>query len=192
MSVKDEPERFRWTTLERRRLADCSPWLELWSERVQLPDGRIVEDFYRIDQPDYAMVLPLAGDGRILALWHYKHGPGRVHLNLPAGYLEPGDEPLEAARRELLEETGHEAERWQRLGAFCVDGNRGCGQAHLYLASGLRAVQEPDSGDLEEMELEFISIDAMRKYLAAGVIGTLGAAAAIGLGLDVLGRRGVE
>jgi ADP-ribose pyrophosphatase len=187
MGVKGEPERYRWTTLGQRRLLACPPWLEVWVERVRLPDGRVIDDFYRVQQPDYAMVVPTAADGCVLALWHYKLGAGRVHLSLPAGYLAPGDGPLEAAQRELLEETGYEAEHWRHLGSFCVDGNRGCGQAHFYLASGLRAVQEPDSGDHEEMELEFMLPEMLRQHLAAGRVGTLAAAAAIGLGLDALG-----
>ncbi|MGH2499881.1 MAG: NUDIX hydrolase, partial [Candidatus Limnocylindria bacterium] len=56
----------------------------------------------------------------------YKHGPRAVGLSLPAGYLDDGEEPLDAARRELREESGHEAEGWTSLGRFVVDGNYGC------------------------------------------------------------------
>jgi len=57
-------------------------------------------------------------------------------LQLPAGYLEDGEEPEACARRELLEETGYVADEWESLGAYCPDGNRGFGQAPFFLARG--------------------------------------------------------
>lgn len=173
-----------WETVERRLAADASPWLKLWQETVRLPDGRIIPDYYTIEHADYAVVYAIQKDGRVLVQWRYKHGPRNVNLGLPAGFVEKGEEPLAAAKRELLEETGRQASRWTRLGSFATDGNRGGGHAHVFLAEETTQIQEPNPDDLEDMCLELVTADELRQHLRAGAVGTLGAAAAIAMGLD--------
>jgi ADP-ribose pyrophosphatase len=171
-----------WQTLSRRELVNGRPWLRLMAEDIQLPDGRIVRDFYTIEAPDYVMIVALTADTKAAIVERsYKHGPGRVSLTLPAGYIEPGEEPATAARRELLEETGHAADSWQHLGTFTVDGNRGCGAAHIYLARDARRTAAPDAGDLEEMEIHFLTLPALRAALFRGDVAQLPVVAAIGM-----------
>jgi ADP-ribose pyrophosphatase len=167
-----------WKTVERKRIVSCGPWLEVWQEAVRLPDGRLVDDYYRIEQPDYVVVFPVADDGEVVCMWRYKHGPQEVCLGLPAGGVEDGEEPLDAAKRELLEEAGFEAGEWQTFSPYWVDGNRGFGRAHVLMARGLRRVAEPDSGDLEEMQLVTMSCDEFEEHILAGNVGTLGQVAA--------------
>lgn len=164
-------------------MADRSPWLTLWEERVDVGEGRTLDGFNVIEAPDYAVVFALTEDGRVLAMWHYKHGPRALTLGLPAGFCEPGESPLDCARRELLEETGHTATEWSLLGAFAVDGNRGMGTAHAFIARGCRKVGEPTEGDLEEYRMELLAPTALRQHLVKGDLRTLGAAATAGLGL---------
>ena len=178
-----------WKSVQRRCILDASPWIRIWIETVRLPDGRLVDDFYQLEQPDYVMVLALTEANEVISIWHYKHGPRNINLGLPAGYVMPTESPVDAARRELLEEAGCEADIWQHLGSFTVDGNRGCGQAHIYLARGLHMVTEPDADDLEEIELDVMSLEDLEQHLRSGKVATLGAAAAIGLGLHVLGKE---
>jgi ADP-ribose pyrophosphatase len=170
-----------WETLSRRKVVDCHPWLCLWAEDVQLPDGRVVEGFVTIEMPDYVVVVALTPDGRVVVERNYKHGPRRACLNLPAGYVEPGEEPLAAARRELLEETGYMAEEWLALGGFTNDGNRGCGMGHLFLARRAQKVTEPDAGDLEDMEIGLMGLPEVAVAVRRGDVAVLSVAAAIGL-----------
>lgn len=175
-----------WEVIDSRLVVDASPWLRLRRETVRLPDGRLVSDYYQLDQPDYAEVFAVTGADRVIGLWRYKHGSRSVNLGLPAGYLAPGESPLTAARRELFEETGYQADDWQSLGSFTVDGNRGCGQAHIFLARGARLMGDPDPDDLEELQIELIGIHDLDLHLRAGRVTTLGAATAIALGLRAL------
>ena len=90
---------------------------------------------------------------------------------------------MTAARRELLEETGYEAEEWTSLGRYVVDGNRGAGVGHLYLARGARKVAEPDADDLEEQELLELSRREVEAALLAGEFKVMSWATVVALAL---------
>ncbi len=175
-----------WQTLSRREVLDAQPWLRVLAEDIQLPDGRVVRDFFTIEAPDYVMIVALTADNAAIVERSYKHGPRTVSLTVPAGYIERGEEPIVAAQRELREETGYIADSWQRLGAFTVDGNRGCGTAHIYLARDAHRMAEPDHGDLEEMEILFLSLAALREALFRGDVAQLPAVAAMSMAVVAL------
>jgi len=146
-----------WSVIESRTLLSAQPYLDVRAERVALPDGRVVEDYYQVDITPFVCVFAEAGDGNILVIRQYKHGAKRVSLTFPGGHIDAGETPLDAARRELLEETGFAAGRWLSLGGYVINANQGCGMAHLFVAKQCRKVSQPDSGDLEEMEIMLLS-----------------------------------
>ena len=157
-----------WTVLDRRILLDASPFLRVHEETIELPDGRRIERFYQVDQNDFVLMFVEDETGRSLMLRQYKHGARRVSLTFPAGMMAPGEDPLVAAKRELLEETGYEAAEWTALGSYVVQGNhRGCA-CHMFHARGARKVAEADSGDLEEMRLELLTRAELIAAAAAG------------------------
>ncbi len=146
-----------WVVRHEKTLLTGAPFIEVSAQSVELPDGRTVDDFYQIRMPDYACILPETGDGRLLLLRSYRHGPRRVCLTFPGGQLASGELPLDAAKRELLEETGHVADAWRHLGSFVTQANQRCQTAHFFAAGSCREVQAPDSGDLEEQELVMLT-----------------------------------
>jgi ADP-ribose pyrophosphatase len=172
-----------WETLGRQVLLAAPPWFEVIRERVRLPGGRVLDDFYRIVLPDFALVVPVTPDGRIVMVRGYKHGLGRVNLSPPAGQVEPGEEPLAAARRELLEETGYAADDWDSLGRFVVDGNRQCGTMHLFVARGARRVARPVADETEELRVELLGRDGLTEALRRGELGNLAGAGGSALAL---------
>jgi ADP-ribose pyrophosphatase len=89
------------------------------------------------------------------------------------GYIEPNEDPLEAAKREVLEEMGYAASEWHSLGQWVIDANRGVGTAYAFLALGAKKIQERDADDLEEQELIFLSREAIEKALLNGGIKVL-------------------
>jgi ADP-ribose pyrophosphatase len=165
---------------ERVELLDAAPWLHVWAEDVRLPDDRIIDGYLRLEMLDYVVIVALTDSG-VIVLRSYKHGPADIVTSLPAGYLEPDEEPVDAARRELLEETGHVSEQWEELGSFVVDGNRGAGTVHMFLARRAREIAAPDPGDLEETEMSLVPLDNLLEAVRGGTVSVLPMAAAVAL-----------
>ena len=175
-----------WHVLSNTVLLDCSPWLRVYREHVRLPNGHELDDYYRIDMPDWAQIFAVTEDGHVPMVRHYKHGAGVTSLELPAGYLDEGEAPDEAARRELVEETGLVADEWRALGSYFIDGNRGCGATHIFLARGARQVRAPQLEASEIMEQKRLTLAEVRAAWLGGTFKNLGTLGAVGLALAVL------
>ncbi|HEY53428.1 MAG TPA: NUDIX hydrolase [Caldilineae bacterium] len=175
----------RWQVLEERLLLDKRPWLRVKEQTVRLADGRVIDDYLVAEAPSYAIIFPVLPDGRILAVEEYKHGIGRIVLQLPAGLLDPGEDALTGAKRELLEETGYQAGTWQALGSFYDDSNRGMSLGHYFFATNLKQVAEPDAGDLDEVRPIVLTPTALRAAIHAGRVTTASVVASMMLGLEM-------
>lgn len=172
-----------WTVLSSREVYAAEPWLKVHLDTVELPDGRRVE-FHQVEVRDFALIVPQTEDGRFVLLRQYKHGARRVNVSFPAGGIEPGEAPLECAKRELLEETGYAAEEWHACGGYVQMGNLRGSTGYLFLARGCRKVAEPDSGDLEEMRVEVMDRAALLAAMAAGDFAIMAQVAALLLALE--------
>ncbi|MFL5801071.1 MAG: NUDIX hydrolase [Roseiflexaceae bacterium] len=172
-----------WKTLDRRIVLQQPPFLVVENHSVELPDGRVIPDWPWIITPDYINVVAITTEETFLCFRQTKYGVDGTSLAPVGGYLEPGEAPLLAAQRELREETGYAAETWADLGQYCVDGNRGAGTAHLFLARDARRVADPVADDLEEQHLLHLSRGEVEIALAAGEFKVLAWAAVIALAL---------
>lgn len=163
-----KPKHELWKVLETRDLLVAPPWLKVQSQRVGLPDGREVDEYYRVTLPDYALMYCEDEQGRVLVLRQYKHGVGAVSLSFPAGTFNPGEDPFDCAKRELMEETGYVAGEWRALGRYVTHANAYGNAAHLFQATNCHKVAEADSGDLEEMELLLMTREELFAAAAEG------------------------
>ncbi|MCL4535820.1 MAG: NUDIX hydrolase [Bacteroidetes bacterium] len=170
-----------WRTIDRREVFGAPPWVHVSVERILLPDGRLVDDFYCVRLHEYAMIIARTADGQIVMERQYRHGPGAVTLLLPAGDLEPGEDALAAAQRELLEETGFTCDGWIPLGSLVVDDNRGCGKAYYFLGTNARRVAAPRPEGLEEIEIELMSPQVLLEAARSGAIVSMATIAGVGL-----------
>ena len=172
-----------WKTILKQTLLKHSKFLTVENHKIQLPDGRIISNWPWLITPDYANVVAVTEEDKFLCFRQTKYAIDGSSLAPVGGYLEPGEEPLAAAERELLEETGHEASDWVPLGRYTTDGNRGAGTAHLFLARGARCVAQINAGDLEEQQLLHLSRSEVEAALAAGDFKVLAWAAVVALAL---------
>jgi ADP-ribose pyrophosphatase len=175
-----------WKTLSRRPILNHSQFLIVENHTVELPDGRVISDWPWLITPDYVNVLAETEDGEFLCFRQTKYAVDGTSLAPAGGYLEPGEQPLAAAQRELFEETGYQAHEWIDLGSYAVDGNRGAGTAYLFLARQARRVAQPRADDLEEQQLLRLSRSELEAALAAGEFKLLSWATVIALALRSL------
>ena len=162
-----------WKTLKKEPVLDLSPFLKVEKHTVALPDGQVIENWPWIITPDFVNIAVITTEGEYLIFRQTKYSVKGTVLAPVGGYIEPGEEPLAAAKRELLEETGYEARQWESLGDFSVDGNRGNGIAHFFLAREAHPVTEPDADDLEEQEMLKLSRAEMEAAVARGAFKVL-------------------
>jgi ADP-ribose pyrophosphatase len=175
-----------WRTISRTAVFDHPPRMRVESHRVELPDGRIIEDWPWIVMPDYVNVVAVTEAGLFIMFRQTKYSVEGITLAPVAGYIEPGENPLSAARRELLEEIGHETDDWTALGSFAVDGNRGCGIGHLYLARDTRQVAEPEADDLEDQDLVALNRAEVEEALRGGEFRVMNWSTSVALALLAL------
>ena len=181
----------KWAILDSRPVLLAPPWVHVFKEKVRLPNGRIIPDYYRVILPEYAMIVAMTEQGKVLLLRGYRHGLKRVTWSLPAGYVEVDEKPLNAARRELMEETGCTASQWTKIGKFVVDGNRQGSIMHIYFADGARKIGIPRVDDTEEYEMVFLSPSRISKMIQKQLIPHLPVAAALAITLGCFQKRAV-
>ena len=95
-----------WKLLDSENLVDV-PWLKVAKEKCELPNGKVIDDFYTLWQPDWVMILPRTKDGKWVMTKQYRHGIQKIALEFPAGIIDKGETPELAAIRELQEECGY-------------------------------------------------------------------------------------
>jgi len=174
-----------WRTQARQTVlqAGNGRFLKVEYHTVELPDGQVIEEWPWLITPDFVNVVAETAAGEYICFRQTKYAVEGVSLAVTGGYLEPGEDPLTAAQRELLEETGYVAAEWIDLGKYAVDGNRGAGTAHLFLARGAEWRQPIDADDLEEQELLLLTRAEMRAALQRGEFKVLPWATAVALAL---------
>ncbi len=172
-----------WKTVNRETAFHHSKWLTVENHTIQLPNGKVLTEWPWIVTPDFINVMAVTEQGRFLLFRQTKYAVKGVVLAPVGGYLEPEEDPLLAARRELLEETGYEAAEWTPLGKYAVDGNHGVATAHFYLARKAHKVKEPESDDLEEQELVELTREEVLQQVSRRNFPVMSWMAAVGLAL---------
>lgn len=175
-----------WQVLEEKRILE-HPYVDVIFQKIQLPDGQIIPDWPIIQTRNYVNAMVVDGAGKAMILEGYKHGHGSSNWQVLGGYLEAGEEPLQAVKRELLEETGYSSNDWWHLGSFTVDANRRVGTGHFFLAQGVQKIADPDYDDLEIFVIRWVSLDDLRQALFDGRVAIASYAINIALGLLALG-----
>ncbi len=165
----------KWTTLESRYVIR-RPWLTARVDVVQLPDGRVNPEHYVLEYPDWVNVIAITREGLYVMVRQYRHGMHMVMAELAAGTAEQGESPLQAAQRELLEETGYAGGEWRCIMTVGQNPSICNNVTHCFVATGVERVadQQLDSGEDIAVELwtrqqllEHLQRDEMKQALMA-------------------------
>lgn len=154
----------RWRVLDREYIIR-RPWLTARRDKVELPDGRVIEEYYVLEYPDWVNVIAITQEGQFVMERQYRHGLGVDSTELPCGVMEKGEEPLEAARRELLEETGYGNGEWTELMAIATNPGSQNNLTHCFLAVGVEKIAEQSLDDTEELTVHLMSEAEVKSLL---------------------------
>ncbi len=136
--------------------------------RVELPMG-VEGHFGVIRHPGASLAVPVLADGRVVVLRQYRFAVATRLLEFPAGTLDPGETPLSTMRRELQEEAGYSAARWDPLGAMLPCPGYSDEVIHLFLARDLHRLERPPAGDDDEdLEVLAMAPEQLDAALASG------------------------
>ncbi len=173
-----------WEVLESRYLLE-KKWLKLREDRVRTASGVVIDQFHVLEQPSWAAVICVTETGDVVLSEQYRHGAQKVTLELPAGVIEPHEDPLEGAKRELREETGFESDDWAHLLSTHPEPSRHAHSAHFFVARSARKSGEQELDATENVRVRTMPLLELDALLAA-----LGHAAHIGA-LLLAERRGL-
>ena len=150
-----------WTVLSTERVFSAPPYVTVTRERVRTDVGVEINGFYRVDLAPFVVCVPQPPGGDIVTIWQYKHGPRRWGLTFPAGYVDAGETPEAACRRELMEEAGYILGKVVLLGEFVDNGNQRGSLGSYYIASDCRWAKLPCSSDRTPASSAFVIASAV-------------------------------
>lgn len=160
----------RWTKLHSEYLVKKN-WATLRVDTCRLPDGRIMDDYYVLEYPNWANAIAITEDGDVLLVKQYRHAAGEVVLEIPGGVVDAGESPEEAVKRELLEETGYAFTEIEKLCELWPNPATGNNRIHSYLAKGGKLVAGQSLDEHEELIVEKVSIARLKQLLLDNQIG---------------------
>lgn len=155
-----------WKTEASRLLGDFRVF-RLRQDRSRSPHTGNSHDFYVLEAPDWINVVPVTPEGKVVLIRQYRHGADEVSLEIPGGMVDAEDgDPVEAARRELLEETGYAAEAMIPIGVVTPNPAILDNYCYTYLAHNVRRVGEPQFDGTEYIEVELHDLASIPQLIA--------------------------
>lgn len=146
------------------RLAYSGQFLRVYEDTVRCPDGHIAPREY-LRHPGAVMVVPLLDDGRLVLERQYRYPLRASFIEFPAGKIDPGEDILACAQRELREETGYTAREWTYLGGFHNAIGYCNEKIEIYLARGL-AFDATANDDGEVLEVFTATLEQLLDWIA--------------------------
>lgn len=165
MTMRDEE--LIWERLD----SESGPELPLFGVRLDLMRNPTTQNQQRclvLESPDWVNVVAVTPDRRIVMVEQYRFGSGEIGLEPPAGIVDPAEETLEAAKRELLEETGYASETWRYLGAVQPNPAFHDNLCHHWLAENVERLEQPRPDPGEVLRVSLMTPDELRAEVAAG------------------------
>ncbi len=154
----------KWKTLSSKYLSRHK-YFTARVDRCERPDGKIVEEYFVVELPTTACAVSITEDGLVLMVKQYRHPVEDVLLELPGGFLDPNELPVEAMKRELMEETGYEFSSVEKIGMIAANPGVLNNYTALFLAKGGKKTGLQNLDDNEEIEIVTITVEELKTML---------------------------
>ena len=147
----------KWKRLAREYIVN-NRWVKLAKDKVLLPNGICLDDFYVFERNNVSLIVAIDEDNRVLLKREYRYPVDEILYELPGGVIEEGDNALDAAKRELLEETGYVANDWKKLSSGYDYPTKDTNVVNIFLAKNIIKTCEQKLDLSEEIEYEFVPL----------------------------------
>lgn len=156
-----------WRTLESEYLIR-RPWLTARRDKLELPDGRTYDEYYILEYPDWVNVIAITREGKFILEQQWRHAEGRVSTEICAGVVEKGETPLQAAQRELQEETGFGCGTWTLMMTLSPNSSSMTNHCYTFLAEDVEQVSRQHLDRTEDLSVLFLTQEEVFDRLQAG------------------------
>ena len=144
------------------------PWLTARRDIVELPDGRINKEYYVLEYPTWINVTAITKEGQMVLVRQYRHALGQTNFEIVAGVVEQGEIPINAAKRELLEEAGYGGGEWRELAVISANPSTTTNLTHCFLATGVEKVSGQHLDATEDIEVYLFSQENVKEMIRRG------------------------
>lgn len=160
-------ENMKWKVLSSTSIFN-RPWLNVQRDSVQLPNGKVYDEYYVLHYPTWINVIAITDEGKFIIERQYRHAIGKVSTEICAGCAEEGEEPLTAAKRELQEETGYAGGKWTELLVTAPNSSTMTNYCHSFLAEGVTKISGQNLDETEDIKVYFMSAEEVFDMLQNG------------------------
>jgi len=181
----------KWKLISSKKALE-SKWFTVRQDTVELPNGKVLEDYFVWECADSCMIVPVTKEMDTILIRQYKHGRGEIITEFPAGYADPNEDIINTAARELEEETGYKSDKLTILGRLTQNPTKQTGDIYVILAENAVETGERAHEETEDIELITVPLRKVLPMIQSGEIRTTTAAAATLLALTHLGLIAIE
>ena len=177
----DNGEELKWECISKEHIVR-DEWIDFRRCAYRFPDGTVFEPFYNYSRRDYVVIVATDTEGNYLCVRQFRQGIGKVTTEFPAGGLERSDgreyrageddvvyeDPLEAAKRELREETGYSSDDWTHIITIPSNATIADNYAYVYRARNCKKTASQDLDDTEFLNVGLIAPEELRQMVDEG------------------------
>lgn len=146
----------KWETLESEYLFR-RPWLTARRDKVKLPNGTILPEFYILEYPDWVNIIARTKTGEFVMIRQYRHGIDQTRYELVAGVIDEGEDALTAAKRELFEETGYGNGSWREMSVISGNPSVTNNWTHCFVAEDVERIDDQHLEKSEDISVHLLS-----------------------------------